>query len=89
MQTVNCRRIGGETLVTTALEIFTSTDRARIEAAAHRRQETRFDDELAAHSPAAAWTRYLEALGLSDLAQRARTRLPATASALLGPDGAR
>lgn len=69
-------------LVTTPDEIFTTTDQGRIATAHRRRPQVRLDRALVARSPAAGWARFLAALDLPDLADRARTRLPDTYAGL-------
>ncbi|MGC4960657.1 hypothetical protein [Gordonia sp. DT101] len=64
-------------MVSSSAEIFTSEDHARITAAARVRRHVAFDEVAALRTPGPAWSSYLDALGLPDLADRARARLPA------------
>ncbi|WAC57778.1 hypothetical protein [Gordonia sp. SL306] len=64
-------------MLSSSAEIFTSEDHARITAAARVRSHVAFDEVAALRTPGPAWSSYLNALGLPDLADRARTRLPA------------
>ncbi|MYR07579.1 hypothetical protein GTV32_15260 [Gordonia sp. SID5947] len=68
---------GGNQLVSSSAEIFTSEDHARITAASRARSDVAFDEVAALRTPGPTWSTYLHALGLPDLADRARVRLPA------------